>query len=139
MSVSCGTRYGHLSRRYGERGEGRLKFLITLAILAVIGYCAYQYVPVAVQAYQFKDVMQQTVNTAALQSQTTGDSLKQLLTDRAKEYGAPPPPATQIVVTQQDGRWLARVQYTREVPLPFYTYQYTFDNTVKSFDPATLR
>jgi hypothetical protein len=138
MSVSCGT-HSTRSRRQGERGEGRLKFLVIIAILAVIGYSAYQYVPVAVNAYQLKDVMQQTVNTAALQSQTTAESLKKTLTDRAQEYGAPPPPATQVGVTQQEGRWLARVQYTRQITFPFYTYQYTFDNTVKSFDPATLR
>jgi hypothetical protein len=137
MSVSCGTRAP--AHRRGERGEGRLKFLIVIAILAVIAYCAYQYLPVAVQAYQFKDFMQQTVNTAAMQSQTTTDSLRKNLTDRAQEYGAPAPPATQVVVTQQDGRWQARIQYTRPISFPFYTYQYNFDHTVKSFNPATLR
>ena len=137
MSVSCGTR--HVPLRHGERGEGRLKFLLILAVLALIGYSCYQYVPVAVRAYQLKDVMQQTVNTAAMQPQTTSDSLRKLLIDRAQEYGAPPPPATQVSVTQTDARWQARVQYTRDIPLPFYTYQYNFDNTVKSFDPATLR
>lgn len=136
MTVSCGTPCRPSPGR-GERGEARLKFLIVLAILAVVGYCAYQYVPVAVQAYQLKDVMQQTVNTAALQSQTTSDSLKKTLTDRAQEYGAPP--TTQVAVVQQDGRWQARVQYTKQIPLPFYTYEYSFDNTVRSFDPATLR
>lgn len=137
MSVSCGNSPD--LRRHGERGEGRLKFLIVVAVLGLIGYSAYQYVPVAVQAYQFKDAMQQTVNTAAVQGQTTSESLKKTLTERAQEYGAPPPPATQVGVTQQDGRWQARVQYTREIRLPFYIYNYTFDNTVKSFDPATLR
>ena len=137
MSVSCGTQAPR--HRHGERGEGRLKFLVVLAILAVVAYSAYQYVPVAVQSYQLKDVMQQTVNTAALQSQTTVDSLKKTLTERALEYGAPPQPAPQVFVTQQDGRWQARIQYTRQIPLPFYIYQYDFDHTVKSFDPATLR
>jgi hypothetical protein len=137
MSVSCGTRPN--LHRHGERGEGRLKFLIIVAILALLGYSAYQYVPVAIQAYQLKDVMQQTVNTAAVQGQTTSETLKKTLTEHAQEYGAPPPPATQVGVTIQDGRWQARVMYTREIKLPFYTYQYTFDNTVRSFDPTTLR
>ena len=137
MSFSCGT--GHARSRSGERGEGRVKFLIVVAILGLVGYCAYQYVPVTVQAYQFKDVMQQTVNAAAMQPQTSSESLRKTLTERAQEYGAPPPPSTQAIVTIQDGRWQARVQYTREIRLPFYTYQYNFDNTVKSFDPVTLR
>lgn len=136
MSVSCGTR--PVRRPAGERGEGRLKFLVVIAILALLAYSGYQYIPVAVQARQFKDVMQQSVNNAAMQSQTA-DGLKKLLTDRAQEYGAPPPPATQVEVTLQDGRWQARVRYIRDVSLPFYVYHYDFDNTVKSFDPATLR
>ncbi|HKS29340.1 MAG TPA: hypothetical protein VJS44_16035 [Pyrinomonadaceae bacterium] len=138
MSVSCGTPRRPLPRQ-GERGEGRLKFLIVLAVLAVVAYSAYQYVPVAIQGYQLKDVMQQTVNTAALQPQTTSDALRKTLADRAQEYGAPPPPTTQVAVVIQDGRWQARVQYTKPIPFPFYTYQYSFDNTVKSFDPTTLR
>ena len=137
MSVSCGTR--HVPLRHGERGEGRLKFIIVMGIILVVAYAGYQYVPVAIQAYQLKDAMQQTVNSAAVQPQTTSESLKKTLTERAQEYGAPPPPATNVIVGTQDGRWQARVHYTREVPLPFYRYQYTFDNTVKSFDPATLR
>lgn len=136
MSVSCGTKT--VRRRRGERGEGRLKFLILLAVLALVAYSGYQYVPVAIQAYQLKDVMQQTVNTAAMQPQTA-DGLRKVLTDRAQEYGAPPPPATQVDVTQQDGRWQARVRYKRDVALPFYTYPYDFDYTVKSFNPSTLR
>ncbi len=137
MSVSCGT--PPVPRPFGERGEGRLKLIIVILVLAVIGYSAYNFVPVAIQSYQFKDVMQQTVNTSALQPQTTTESLKKVLTERAQEYGAPPPPATQVEVIPQDKRWQARVQYTRNISLPFYTYQYTFDHTVKSFDPATLR
>ena len=137
MSVSCGT--CHVPFRHGERGEGRLKFLVVIAILAVIAYSAYQYVPVAIQSYQLKDVMQQTVNTAAVQSQTSTEALKKLITERALEYGAPPPPATQVTVVQQDGRWQARVQYTRRISFPLYAYDYIFDHTVKSFDPATLR
>ena len=136
MSISCGTRPA--LRRHGERGEGRLKFIIVVAVIAIVAYCAYQYVPVTVQAYQFKDVMQQTVNSAAMQ-QTTNDGLRKLLTDRAQEYGAPPPPATQVEVTQVENRWQARVHYTRDISFPFYTYQYIFDNTVKSFDPTTMR
>jgi hypothetical protein len=136
MSFSCGTRPSH--ERRGERGEARLKFIVVVAVLALAAYSGYQYIPVAIQAYQYKDIMQQTVNTAAMQPQTS-DGLKRLLTERALEYGAPPPPATLVEVTQQDGRWQAHVQYKRQVMLPFYTYPFVFDHTVKSFDPATLR
>ena len=137
MSTSCGTR--PVQRRKGELGQGRLKFLIVLAVIIMIAYSGYQYVPVAIQAYQFKEAMQQTVNVAAVQPQTTSDTLRKTLLDTATDYGAPPPPATTVTVGTQEGRWQARVSYTREIPLPFYTYQYTFDNTVKSFNPQTLR
>jgi len=53
------------SARSGERGGSRLKFLIVMAILGAVAYTAYIYVPVAYQAYLYKDLMQTKVDAAA--------------------------------------------------------------------------
>ena len=87
MSVSCGTPTVP-ERRRGERGEGRLKFLMLLAVLALVAYSGYQYVPIAIQAYQFKDLMQQTVNTAAMQPQTA-DGLRKTHTSATSSRTSP--------------------------------------------------
>jgi hypothetical protein len=121
------------SRRYtggaGERGGGRLNLVIVLALLAVVGYSAYQYAPVAYRASLYKVYMEDTVNKAAATGQTT-DWLREQLRKGGEEYGVPPD-AT-IEVTKKTSAVEAHVRWTRPVPLPFYVYQYSFDHTVKS-------
>jgi hypothetical protein len=53
--------------RQGERGGARAKFIIVMAVFAIVVYVGYLYVPVAYDAYYFKDVMQNKVDMAATQ------------------------------------------------------------------------
>lgn len=115
--------------RAGKRGAGRLNFLIVLAVVALAGYSAYQFAPVAYHASLFKVYMQDTVNRAA----ATGQSRDWLLTQlrgAAEEYAVPPDAL--IEATNRDGYLEAHVRWTRPVPLPGYVYQYNFDHTVRS-------
>ena len=112
-----------------ERGSARLKLLVFLLVLGAIGYGMYLYVPVAYQAYLFKDWMQHTVDVAV----TTGrkpewvsDQLKKSL----EEYSVPPDAF--IAPANRDNRVEVRVQYTRTIEFPGYTYQYEFDHTARS-------
>jgi hypothetical protein len=132
MSGSCGK--SSIRNRRGERGEGRVKFLVTVAILAVVAYMGYQYVPVEFKAYQIKDYMQEVVNKAAAMGKD-GEWLKaQLKEASARDYDVPD---AVITTAQRDGRLEARMQYTRSIPLLFYTYQYNFDYTAKSTEFIT--
>lgn len=128
MSGLCGKRSA-VDRHRGMRGEARVKFLVTVAVIGVIAYIGYQYVPVAIQAYQFKDYMQSTVDKAAALGQRD-EWVKGSLKASFKDFSVPP----DAVVTsiQRDGRMEARVQFTKPIPMPFYIYQYNFDHTVKS-------
>lgn len=122
----------HVSRaaqtRIGERGGTRLKFLIVIIVLAIVAYCGYQYIPVAYQAYLFKDYMQQTVDKAAGTGQNVA-WVETQLKEGSKPYGLTNP---EVNTLMRDGRMEARVRFTRPVVLPFYTYQYDFDHTVRS-------
>ncbi|HEV2912155.1 MAG TPA: hypothetical protein VGX92_02460 [Pyrinomonadaceae bacterium] len=117
------------SERRAERGGTRLKFLIVVILLAAVAYAGYQYVPVAYQAYLFKDYMQQNVDKAAAMGQPADWVVTQLKAGGA-EYGVPA--NAEIKVEPRNGRMEARVRFARLVPLPFYTYQYDFDHTVRS-------
>ena len=134
MSGSCGK--CSAAERHGERGEARVKFLVTIALLAVVAYAAYQYVPVAIRAYQFKDSMQQTVDKAAALGQRD-EWVKTQLKAGFADYGVPPDAV--ITSSQREGRLEARVQFTQAIPLPFYIYQYNFDHTVKSTEMFTTK
>ena len=112
-----------------ERGGSRLNFLITVLIIGVIAYAAYQYIPVAYHAYLFKDAMQETVNLAAGANRDT-DWVRNKLRDSAIENDLPQD--TVFEVQTREGRIEARVRWTRNIPLPVYVYQYNFDHTATS-------
>jgi hypothetical protein len=116
--------------RAGERGGARLNFVIIAAVLALAAYSAYNYAPVAYSAFVFKDYMQETVNKAAYPPGQTPDWVARQLRSQAKEYDLPPD--ANISVQVESGQIVARVQWTRPVRLPGYTYQYKFDHTARS-------
>ncbi len=119
-----------LVRRRGERGGARLNFLIVAAVIALVGYAAYNYAPVAYHAYLYKDFMQETVNKAAYPPARGNDWVREQLRSAAAEYNLPDD--AEINVQTDNGRISARVTYTQPVKLPGYVYQYNFDHTARS-------
>jgi hypothetical protein len=113
----------------GERGGSRLNLIITLAIIGLVGYSAFQYMPVAYHAYLFKDAMQETVNLAAGSNRDV-DWVKSKLRESAKENDLPQDAV--IDVQTREGRIEARVRWVRNIALPGYVYQYHFDHTEMS-------
>jgi len=115
--------------RSNERGSARLKFLLVMIIIAAVAYGGYVFVPVAYQAYLFKDLMQHDVDVAATQGYKPSWVGEQL-TKSLPEYEIPQDAI--ITPTQLDNRIAVRVQFTRPLEFPGYTYQYEFDHTAKS-------
>jgi hypothetical protein len=122
--------------RTNERGSARLKFLIVIAVIGIIAYTGYVYVPVAYQAYLLKDLMQHDVDVAATQGYPAS-WVKDQLTKSAKEYDMPPDAV--IEPTQQENRVVVRVQFVRPLEFPGFTYQYTFDHTARSTTFLTFK
>lgn len=116
--------------RHGERGSARVKFIIVLAVVAVVGYMAFQYVPVAYQSSRYKTRMQDIVTEAAASGKGTEWVLSQLEAS-AEDNGVPKD--AKIVPTIQNGRIAVTVQFSRPINLlPGLTYNYTFDHTATS-------
>jgi hypothetical protein len=115
--------------RSNERGSARLKFLLVMIIIAAVAYGSYVFIPVAYQAYLFKDLMQHDVDVAASQGYKPSWVGEQL-TKSLPEYEIPQDAI--ITPTQLDNRIAVRVQFTRPLEFPGYTYQYEFDHTAKS-------
>lgn len=115
--------------RNGEQGNARLKFLLVMAIIACLAYIGYRLLPVAYQAYLFKDFMQHNVDVAATQGYQP-NWVREQLSKSLPGYSIP----TDAVITpsQNDQRMIVRVQYTLPVEFPGYTYNYEFDHTAKS-------
>ena len=115
--------------RSSERGAARLKLLIFLLVAGALGYAMYLYIPVAYHAYLFKDWMQHTVDVASASGyQPTWVSDQ--ITKSLPEYEVPSDAI--ILPATRDNRVEVRVQYTRTIEFPGYTYQYEFDHTARS-------
>lgn len=112
-----------------ERGSARLKFLMVIAVIGIVAYTAYLYVPVAYDAYMLKDLMQHNVDVAVTQGYPAS-WVKDQLTKAGKEYGVPPNAV--IDPTLRENRMEVRVQFVRPIEFPGFTYQYDFDHTVRS-------
>jgi hypothetical protein len=116
-------------QRTSERGSARLKFIIVIAIIGVGAYLGYMYIPVAYQAYLFKDLMQHDVDVASSQGYPA-TWVRDQLVKSAPEYGVPADAV--IDPAQRDNRIEVTVRYTKPIEFPGYTYEYSFDHTVKS-------
>ena len=122
--------------RSAERGGARLKFLIVILVIGATAYAGYLYVPVAFQAYLFKDLMQHDVDVAVTQNYPAS-WVKDQLAKSAAEYSVP----SDAVITpaQENSQIVVRVQFTRPIELPGFTYHYEFDHTAKSTTFLTVK
>src|SRR5688500_7136920 len=106
--------------RKSEQGSARLKVLIFVVLIGVVACAGYMYVPVAYNAYLFKDLMQQKANAAvALGYPPTW--VKEQLMRSAPEYKIPAD--VEITPTVLDKRVEVRAQYSQPIEFPGYTYQ----------------
>ena len=112
-----------------EQGGARLKFIAFIAVFAVILYVGYMYIPVALDAYYYKDVMQNKVDLAGAQG-LDGNWVREQLTKSGPEYNVP----AEAIITPstKENRVVVRVQFTRPIAFPGYTYNYEFDHTAQS-------
>ena len=117
------------SMRASELGGARLKFLIVIVIIGSLAYAGYTFIPVAYQSYQLKDLMQHTVDTAVATGKS-GSWVSDQLVKNSIDYGIPPDAV--IAPEQMENRMGVRVQFTKPIEFPGYTYNYEFDHTVKS-------
>jgi len=118
-------------KRKSEQGSARLKFLVVVVVIGAVAYAGYLYVPVAYNAYLFKDLMQQKAN-AAVGLGHPPTWVTEQLGKSAPDYNIP----TDIEITSavQDKRIQVRAQYSQPIQFPGYTYLYNFDHSVKSTD-----
>jgi hypothetical protein len=119
-----------------EQGGARLKFIVFIAVFAVILYVGYMYIPVAIDAYYYKDVMQNKVDLAVAQG-FDGNWVRDQLTKSGPEYHVPPEAI--ITPSTKDNRIVVRVQFTRPISFPGYTWNYEFDHTAQSTEFFSVR
>lgn len=110
--------------RRGERGEGRLGTLIGLTVLALTIYLGYKFIPVMVNAYAFRDYIEQETRFAALRNRDA-EVIKRVL--RKAEELELPVSNKSIKVNRTQSRFDITVKYTISIETPVYVYNWMFD------------
>lgn len=125
-----------LPRNRSERGGAQLKLIIFVAVVAIVAYAAYMYIPVAVDAYYFKDAMQNKVNLAAAQGYDAAWVAEQVSKSKGEFHV---PDDAVITPSQNEGRMQCRVQFSRPISFPGFIYNYDFDYTAQSTSFLSVR
>src|ERR1700733_9726592 len=107
----------------GQRGEGKLKAIIWLAILASMLYVGIMVVPLLVNEYQFQDAMTSTARFASANRQTA-DDIRASLVKEAKSEDIPIMPED-IHVESQSGN--VRISVAYSVTVDLHVYQWTLN------------
>jgi hypothetical protein len=112
-----------------ERGEGRLGTLLGLCVLVLTVYLGFKVVPVMVNAYAFRDYIEQEARFAALQKKDE-EVVKRVLR-KAQELELPIQ-AKNIKVKRDQGHFDIAVKYTVPIATPIYTYNWDFDEKYRA-------
>lgn len=114
--------------RRTEHGGSRLSFLIVMALLVVGGLAAYNYIPVAYEAAEFKTEMQKAVDGAGAMGRTS-DWVTNEIARNYQTYNVPENADLKIDRLAKGG-YRATVKFTRPIKVLGFTYDYNFDKTV---------
>ena len=115
--------------REGERGEGRLGTLFGLCVLALTIYLGYKVIPVMINAYAFRDYIEQETRFAALKKRDE-EVVKSVLR-KAQELELPVD-AKNIKVNRSTTYFDIVVRYTVPIETPVYTYRWDFDERYRA-------
>jgi hypothetical protein len=115
--------YMNRSSQDGERGGSKLSLILTLIIVAALGFTAVKIVPVYVEAYQFQDSIEAESRFALTgYPKKSVDDIRDDVYKKALDIGIPAK-REDIVVNVTNGSVEIGTDYS--VPIDLKVYQYT--------------
>jgi hypothetical protein len=116
-------------KRTGERGEGRMGTLFGLSVLGLTIYLGIKVLPIMINAYAFRDYIEQESRFAALRNKD--EEVIKRVVRKAAELELPVD-AKAVKVNRGAGRFDIAVRYTVPIETPIYTYNWVFDEKCSS-------
>jgi len=111
-------------RRASERGEGRFGTMVGLCVLLLAIYLGFKVIPVMVNAYSFRDFIEQEARFAALKK--ADQEVSNRVLRKAQELELPVSPKD-ILVNRTNTHFDIAVKYSVPIETPVYTYQWVFN------------
>jgi hypothetical protein len=114
--------------RRDEAGEGRFGTLFALAVLALGIYLGAKFVPVMINAYAFRDYLEEQARFAALPHHDD-EMVRNNILAKARELALPVGPKD-VLVNRTSARIDIQAHYTIPVETPVYTYNWKFNEAI---------
>ena len=111
--------------RAAERGEGRIGFLISLVLLGVGIFVGVKVIPVRVNAYEFRDFIQQECRFAATRNHD--EEIYKRIFDKARELRLPLDKKN-LRMERTAHEMIIAAKYQQTIDLKFTKYVYKFDH-----------
>ncbi len=113
-----------VTKRNGERGQGRLKAIIWTMILVAFIYTAAIVLPVLISEYEFQDSLQDIARYASV-NRKDNDQVRKAVFEEAQKEDLPVQ-ASDIKVEGNAGNIHIDVDYSVTVDLKFYQWTFNF-------------
>jgi hypothetical protein len=110
--------------RRGERGEGRIGFVIALAVLGAAIFVGVKVVPVRIAAYEFKDFVREQCRFAAVNRDDK--DIRNKIVAKAKELEIPLD-KKDLRLERTMSEMIITARYQQPIDLKVTTYVYKFD------------
>jgi hypothetical protein len=114
-----------MSERNAERGDGRIGFLISLAVLGIGIFLGAKIIPVRVSAYEFRDFIQEECRFAATRNNDK-EILKRVF-DKAKDLRLPLEKKN-LHMERTTHEMIISAKYEQTIDLKVTKYVYKFDH-----------
>lgn len=111
-----------------ERGEGRGKFLITIIVVAILGFCLYRFISARVRVFAFKGAVEAIVRDYANNPTLAPETISQEIQKKASEHLGFDLPEDSIKAQVQQDKIIADVNYI--MPLNFPLWKYDWPQTI---------
>lgn len=116
-----------LTKRRGERGEGGLRLILTIAGLAALVMALWKIVPLHISGNEVKDAMDEASNFGNMKP---NDKLVYEIVRRAQNAHTPLR-YEDVKIERRAGYITISAKYTQTADVFGYKYTYVFDHTVE--------
>lgn len=110
-----------IRRRYSERGEGKGQFYITMAIVGIIGFALFKFVPVWYTTTDFNAKVSELASVAALRGYKDQKIKDEFVKIR---NGARMPEETEFTIERKGDDLILKVKYTLHIDFIVYGYDW---------------
>ena len=112
---------------FREAGEGKLSFVLWIAVLIVLAMALFEWVPQRIAVAELEDFM---VTSAQRAHSANPKQLKRGILDEAKRLQLPLDKKN-LEVTKVQGVVTMKASYTLELEFPFYTYVWNVEHDLQ--------